>query len=474
MDPVAGVSGPVQAIALSPDYASDETLVAGTLSGAYRSADGGDSWATPWLSDRIVHSALFSPAFGQDGTILLGTDMGVFVSTDSGAIWGAGTGIEDSVHALAAIPSSVGAPAYYAGTGEGGVYVSPDGGLTWAAATDGIAAIPMTAVAVSPAYTQDRAIYAGGPSGAWRSLDDGLTWERTPLDDAEVHALRPAVDHATSDRVYAATDGGLYVSGDRGNTWIPGATGLDVSEILDVDVSPVDEIWVATSDGVRYSPDTGETWEDRSQGLGHRQVTAIRLLASDGDADHLVAGTWGEGVYRSSDGGQVWESPGRDVSTSYVRALESGAGLGDRVWAFAATTAGGYRSGDLGKSWDQTLLLGTDISDVALHPDFAAKPHAFAGATQSGVFRSVNGGIAWQPLNEGLGSPKVSGISVGEDQDGSAVAFAATQGGVWRYGGAQRTPEPTPTATPEPTPTPTPTTTRMFLPLIAKEGGATI
>lgn len=125
----------VLALALSPDFAQDETLFVGTESGIFRSTNGGRAWReVPFPTELApVLSLAISPAFGQDGLILAGTDEhGLHVSRDRGKTWtrlGAGV-LEGSVNAVLLAADFPATPLALAVTSEG-VFTSADGGASW-------------------------------------------------------------------------------------------------------------------------------------------------------------------------------------------------------------------------------------------------------------------------------------------------------------------------------------------------------
>jgi photosystem II stability/assembly factor-like uncharacterized protein len=82
----------VFALALSPGYATDHTLFAGTEGGGvFRSGDGGASWSAvnAGLANRSVQALALSPSYATDRTLFAGTLGGVGKSTDGGASWSA-------------------------------------------------------------------------------------------------------------------------------------------------------------------------------------------------------------------------------------------------------------------------------------------------------------------------------------------------------------------------------------------------
>jgi photosystem II stability/assembly factor-like uncharacterized protein len=85
--------GRVYALALSPGYASDRALFAGTSGdGVFKSTDGGASWGAvnTGLANLDVRALALSPGYVSDQTIFAGTwGGGVFKSNDGGASWNA-------------------------------------------------------------------------------------------------------------------------------------------------------------------------------------------------------------------------------------------------------------------------------------------------------------------------------------------------------------------------------------------------
>lgn len=87
-----GGDGPVIALAISPDYAEDETvLVSFKGKGLYKTEDGGLTFADAGQSLRDQNQAIelidFSPVYESDRTIYAASDEAIFQSTDGGQTW---------------------------------------------------------------------------------------------------------------------------------------------------------------------------------------------------------------------------------------------------------------------------------------------------------------------------------------------------------------------------------------------------
>ena len=150
-----GSGGTVTSLAAAPIGSGSSAVLAGTLSGLFLSPDGGQTWARAagGIGAPYVQSAAVSPAFATDHTLLVGTvDASAFVSIDGGATW------RDTFFwgATASVTSAAFSPQYaqdrlaLVGTADSGVYVSANLGRTWNAQNDGLDDQQVLAVAVSP------------------------------------------------------------------------------------------------------------------------------------------------------------------------------------------------------------------------------------------------------------------------------------------------------------------------------------
>src|SRR5438477_10484345 len=119
----------------------------------------------------------------------------------------------------------------YLGAAGGGVWKSSDGGGSWSTNTDSQPSIAIGSLAVDAAGTTIYAATgednASGDSqrglGILKSVDSGATWTMVGQSTfAQFRIGGIVVDRNTSgatERVFAATYGGLYVSMNSGSTW---------------------------------------------------------------------------------------------------------------------------------------------------------------------------------------------------------------------------------------------------------------
>ncbi len=248
-----GGGGTVIAPAISPH--DDQLMFAGCdMSGAYRSTDGGRSWAMlPGEQIRSVNGYRHS-AWGfsvrQPARVFCGTTSAFLVSDDRGATWRALTGpwgqpdwgvsVGPHVFRFDRARPGVGLAAFcaYRKAGQVKLFVTRDDGQTWAAAGD----LPGDAgLVLGAAYDgrQPGALVVGCEHGVFRSGDDGATWQRatTGLDqdgrdllgfaggsDGRQTRLYATLRGRQADGRYA---GGVYRSLDGGASWQPAMGGLN-------------------------------------------------------------------------------------------------------------------------------------------------------------------------------------------------------------------------------------------------------
>lgn len=206
---------------------------------------------------------------------------------------------------------------------------------------------------------------------------NAVAWAR--LDTADVHSL--AFDPADPDRMYFGHHGGLLESRDGGRSWQPSA--LSGADAMNVRVSD-EGLW---------------------QIAGH------------------------EVYLESRNGGQSWEPVPNDLPGLDLHAFVTDPADPTHAWAYAVGH-GLFETSDAGRHWE--LRLAGDVGAMTIYED-DGKP-VLVGVTQSGVGRSIDGGLTWQPL----GRPSGQLASLAASADGS-VLYAGTTDGLQRSTDGGRT-----------------------------------
>lgn len=181
-------------IAISPRFSQDGLILTGINGGVARSQDGGATWTA--LAMRmpapLVTCLALSPAFASDRRVLAGTYQdGMFLSGNAGQSWAAfNFGLFDhNIFCLALSPDFAADGLVMAGTSSG-LYRSANGGRLWEDLTMSAGDEAVLSLAFSPEYADDRTILAGTESqGLLRSADEGLSWESFYLCEGAVNSI---------------------------------------------------------------------------------------------------------------------------------------------------------------------------------------------------------------------------------------------------------------------------------------------
>lgn len=397
-------SARINALAISPAFDVDRTLFAGLNDGLYRSGDGGVSWERAHsYPGSAVSSLAISPGWPTHPLLLVGTAQGVYRTVDGGATWALAQGL--AVLSTEPLALSVQDDLLLAGTYRHGIYGTSDSGESWIPlGLQGMGYYAVVDAAFSPAYAIDRTAFAALVSttsigaGVYRTMDGGATWELVRSTDY-VGAVAVSPQYAVDRVVYVAgAEGRVLRSQDGGDTWAfvgqwPGASHAAHLVALPPNYPADSTLFAAGGEGFWRLPPGASTWEPSASGLVADTYVASIAVSPDYRTDRtlLATASWQEpgaglhyGVFRSSDGGSNW----------------------------ALASAG---------------LPQTATRSVAFSPNYVFDRTAYL-TTESGLYRSLDGGLTWTGVGLPPGEPALHDVLVG----GRSVHVASDLG-VWQY-----------------------------------------
>ncbi len=405
--PLAQFSGSgTCSVAVSPDFAQDRTIWAGTPGyGLYSSHDAGRSWTGVDVPDASSGACpvVLSPSYQVDGTVLVTTDE-PYMSTDGGTTW--------TPLAMAALPS---------------------------------------AYAFSPNFATDHTILAAADTGpVLRSVDAGRTWTQVAnWQDGLPPAGHFTVDQlslAASGQALLATDDGVFRSEDSGLSWQPADAGLPMVQTVDPAtgksfrrIPPAAGAVVSDqSSGTSYvildisrraqlfSSVAGAAWNSTAKPLAANASSLISATGPQGAT--LVVGSTDDGVFTTDDAGQTWVPLDQGLSDEDLTSLAA-TNTAPSTLVAGASYDGVFVRPPGTTSWTTGYagMAPTDPALALLHVSGHSGSTLLAG-TLSGVFRSTDGGASWNAFDAGLpGERSVTSFATA----GSSI-FAATPGGVYR------------------------------------------
>ncbi len=237
--------------------------------------------------------------------------------------------------------------------------------------------------------------------GLFRSTDEGATW--TALDLPTGAGLLAWADDGSRRVVIAAADSTVYQSLDRGSTWTLLGRDLAVSSLLwDEDGG----LYVGTEDqGILHLAPGGTLLEVSMAAEGLDSDRIVGLASAGG---HVYAAT--PTTLFHSEAGADW------TRTAPLPAQVTAIAATDAQTIYAGTTTSGvYRSTDAGLSWQPAweglgMAAGQMVEVTALRADpsepgvlYAAVDHIVGSvhlhSSAAGVFVSLDGAASWQPLD---------------------------------------------------------------------------
>ena len=197
----------------------------------------------------------------------------------------------------------------------------------------------------------------------------------------------------------------------------------------------------AVNGGLWKTDDAGRTWQPIFDGQPTQSIGAIAIAASDPNVIYVGSGeglhrpdlSVGNGIYRSTDGGRTWThlglADGQQIPELAVDPHNSrrlfAAVLGHPYGPNAER--GIYRSLDGGAAWERVLYKDADTGGSAVAIDPSQPDIVYAALWQSrlgpwedknefqgtggGLFKSTDGGTTWKPLTAGL-APNVAQVNI--------------------------------------------------------------
>ncbi len=435
----------VAQVIVSPAYARKPVLFARTFEGGlHRSVDGGQSWT--WINgysrhlDERAYTLALSPDFASDQTVYMSTGQAggqVLVSRDAGDSWKPMAG--GSAYAL-----YVSGNAIFGIFERQGLMRSMDGGQSWSSAMRGVQEASKEDVLVlSSDFNRDRAalLLVRNSGQLYRTGDGGESWQASAAQlDGRPTTLavwQPAGQPFDQASLWLGTaDGRVVKVGDL--EWSAADTGLP-SQLDAIVLSPAfaqdGAAFVAGKEsGVWASADGGQTWRDmgfpaRETGIGRMHLA----ISPDFANDRTVFAATSSQLYRSTDGGGVWQSLPLDSSNQFpINALAISPNYAsDRT----VLVAGDYRaptvlrSGDGGDTWQADavgLPTAAGLNHMVFSPNFAADGGVYVWAELDGLYRSGDGGKTWALVYQPSGSWLVQSFALSPDFSRDRLMFLGT------------------------------------------------
>jgi photosystem II stability/assembly factor-like uncharacterized protein len=410
---VAGPFASVGLLAIDPQHPA--TLYVGPFNaaGLYKSTDAGATWkdesavlgggavtAVALVLDPAAPSKVYAAVrtlFDNVGSL--------FTSASGGASWvRAGRGLEGrAVLALAAAPRGA---ALYAAT-DLGLYTSADSGKSWKRVGPKAPSGPVFAVALAAGSgRRPGAVYAGTLDlGVWKSADGGRSFAASNQGLLAISVLDLALSPGALSTLYVRSPGGqIWRSGDGGGSFAL-ASRLPIVSAQGLAADPNDPAvaYAGLHGHIAKSTDSGKTWQIEGGDIFGNVESGVVAVDPRNSANVYIAGQPSEfrdprcAAFRSADSGASW------ICMPTLGPLIQDLAIAPSAPAtlYAITAFGVQKSTDHGASWKVTNHGLEAAAPLALAVDPTAPSTVYAAA-ESGLFKTTDGGGSWVYTSAGL------------------------------------------------------------------------
>lgn len=210
----------------------------------------------------------------------------------------------------------------------------------------------------------------------------------------------------------------------------PGSMSGRITAIDGVEKEEGKTLYVGTAGGGVWKTQTGgasikPVFDKYCQSIGALAIDQRNpktVFVGTGESNMRNSVSIGDGLYRTTDGGDNWVRLGLD-STEHIAKIVIDPANSQIIYVAApgplwhdSPHRGLYKSTDGGKTWEKILYIDprTGCADISVDPKqpnvvyattwtFRRTPYSFeSGGQGSGIFKSVDGGKTWRPLEKGL------------------------------------------------------------------------
>lgn len=336
-------------------------------------------------------------------------------------------------------------------SGGGGIWRTDDGGQSWTPRTDALPVLSLGALARAP--SAPNVLYAGTGEGdnrsvlgqgLYRSSDGGSTWTHVPssqLTGTGIYDI--AVDSSDPLHVWVAAMNGLFESRNGGSTFTKHKSGF----VWSISIHPAKpkEILVACQTGLVGTKNGGATWSNLSLPGMPPELERLEVAhAPSSPSVVYVAGASDKKAFlwrRASASGafSAQATPSAmDVSQAwYDWCLAVAPDDANIIYWGAIELFRGKRSGT---TWQWRNISSRSTGD-SIHPDQhhlafdPSHPQTLYACCDGGVFRSKDGGTAWESLNVGLSITEFEFLAQLESLDDWLIGGTQDNGTLSNAGG---------------------------------------
>ncbi len=182
--------------------------------------------------------------------------------------------------------------------------------------------------------------------------------------------------------------------------------------IIDPD-DPTNNTWFAASasGGIWKTIDGGGSWQHLNDDLLNLSTNAIAMSPSNHNVIYIGTGEGyggfgmvdGSGMYKSTNKGASWSDIDTTVYDDNFKSVNKIiVDQDDEKIVLAATNTGIFRTVNGGQNWDTVYFTGHAVQDIDINP---LNPNTlYAGVNRWGIIKSYDNGLNWFDALEGIGT----------------------------------------------------------------------
>jgi len=192
----------------------------------------------------------------------------------------------------------------------------------------------------------------------------------------------------------------------------PGNIGGRTRAILIDPNDNTNQTWfaAAASGGIWKTTDRGTTWQNLTPDLPNLSTNSLAMSVANTDVIYagtgeVFAGNFsfvrGDGIFKSTDKGITWQQLQSTINNNNFNSVNRiVVNPADEDVVVIATNTGVFKSIDGGVSWSIQLDSPGEVQDLVVNPnDFNV---IFAGVKNNGIFKSVDAGETWLNSSDGI------------------------------------------------------------------------
>ncbi len=417
----------------------------------YKSLDGGITWSE--VLDKTISDLKFDPNNNQK-IVAAAESERIYRSEDNGVSWDYYYGFPSITDFLdVTFNSNNSNEMLVASQGSNyaipGIYKSVNGGESWFGSDNGMTSRYVFSVLFDMENGQNA--FCGSRLGFHKSADGGENWETSILGMKRLFVYSILINDSNPDHWIADTDVGMQITENQGQDWDQ-ANGYCTPKIY---LPGTDTVYGiigegSYSDGIYISNDDGYNWQVLEWMMN---VTDLDVVNKNPSTLYVISSG---SVGKSVNGGLNWSAASSGINEDPVLCLEIDQNHPDTI--FAITSSKVWKTIDGAVSWAEipgpfadynplTLTIdpqnteqiyiganevlitstngGTDwtveslpcsgLRTIALSPVYEGV--IFTGFDTEGIYISLDQGLNWTEMNEGLNNKTVNCMSISPGSD---------------------------------------------------------